>query len=76
MNEVFFPLAENSADGIGSCFYINHQAQTRFHETNQVCLDSTTRGSIRSPFSQRDPEYNLLMGVLNFLYITNNTNTQ
>jgi hypothetical protein len=29
------------------------------------------RGSLRSPFSKRDPEYNLLYGALNFLYITN-----
>jgi hypothetical protein len=39
----------------------------------QICLDSSNRGSLRSPFSQRDPEYNLLKGVLNFLYITTDT---
>jgi hypothetical protein len=42
----------------------------RFHETNQVCLDSSSRGSLRSPFSRRDPEINLLIGALNFLYLT------
>ena len=74
MNEVFFPQKENSSNGIGSCYYINHNGQTRFHETNQVCLDSTSRGSVRSSFSRRDPEYNLLRGALNFLYITDDTN--
>jgi hypothetical protein len=37
-------------------------------------LDSTSRGSVRSSFSRRDPEYNLLRGALNFLYITDDTN--
>jgi hypothetical protein len=31
------------------------------------------RGSLRSPFSKRDPEINLLLGALNFLYITSDT---
>ena len=69
MNEVFFPQTENSATGIGSCYYINPDGQTRYHEANQVCLDSTSRGSIRSSFSRRDPEINLLLGALNFLYV-------
>jgi hypothetical protein len=70
MNEVFFPQGENLTSGIGSCYYINHAGQTRFHETSSVCLDSSSRGSLQSSFSQRDPEYNLLKGALNFLYLT------
>ncbi len=73
-DEVFFPQGENQSSGIGSCYYINHSGKTRFHETNQVCLDSSSRGSLRSPFSGRDPEFNLLVGALNYLYIfTNDT---
>ena len=67
MNEVFFPVMENSASGIGSCYSVNFGAKVRYHETNSVCLGSTNRGSIRSPFSQRDPEYGLLLGAINFL---------
>ena len=70
MNEVFFPQGENSTPGIGSCYYINPDGQTRFHETSQVCLDSSSRGSIRTPFSSRDTEFQLLKGAINFLYIT------
>ena len=35
-----------------------------------ICYLFFPRGSLRSPFSKRDPEYNLLYGALNFLYIT------
>ena len=70
MNEVYFPRTENTATGIGSCYYINHDGKTRFHETNNICLDSSNSGSLRSPFSKRDPEYHLLNGAMNFLYIT------
>ncbi len=67
--EVFFPQGENLASGIGSCYLINHNGNVRFHEANSVCLDSTNRGSLKSPFSQSDPEYNLLMGAINFLKV-------
>ena len=43
MNEVYFPPAENVTHGLGSCYYINHGGKVRFHEINQVCLDSTNR---------------------------------
>jgi hypothetical protein len=43
----------------------------RFIETNQVCLDSSSRGSQRSSFSRRDAEINLLIGALNYAYLNN-----
>ena len=52
---------------MGSCFKINLDGKTRFEDVNDVCLDSYTAGSQRSSFSQRDPEYGLLMGSLDFL---------
>ena len=73
LNEVFFPQSENSSFGIGSCYYINHNGKVRFHEANSVCLDSSSRGSLRSPFNKRDPDYDLVLGVLNFLYLTSST---
>ena len=45
----------------------------RFIETNQVCLDSSSRGSQRSSFSRRDPEINLLIGALNYAYLNSDT---
>ena len=67
MDEVFFPYTSNSAAGIGSCFAINKDAKVTFNEVDDVCLSSYGKGSKRSPFSKRDPEYGLLEGALNFL---------
>jgi len=72
-NEVFFPAGENISSGIGSCYYINPTGKTRFHETNEICLASSTQGSIRSSYGKRDGEFHLLKGATNFLYITSDT---
>ena len=32
MNEVYFPQAENVSLGLGSCYYINHNGKSRYHE--------------------------------------------
>ena len=74
LNEAFFPQSGSSSKGIGSCFLINHNGQTRFHETNQVCLDSSSRGSLQSSFNPRDQEFGLLKGVLDYLYLTSDPN--
>ena len=71
MDEVFFPYKSNSPKGIGSCFAINTDAKVTFNEVDDVCLSLYGKGSKRSPFSQRDPEYGLLMGALNFLEMRN-----
>lgn len=74
MDEVFFPRSENSNHGIGSCFKIKADGKVRFEEANDVCLDSSGKGSLRSSFSRRDPEYDLLLGALDFLHETNADN--
>ena len=71
MDEVFFPEEENSNRGIGSCFKIKPNGKTRFEEVNDVCLDSSGQAGLRSPFSRRDKEYDLLLGALDFLHKTN-----
>ena len=74
MDEIFFPRSENSNHGIGSCFKIKADGKVRFEEANDVCLDSSGKGSLRSSFSRRDPEYDLLLGALDFLHETNADN--
>ena len=54
MDEIFFPRSENSNQGIGSCYRIKPNGKTRFDEVNDVCLDSSGKGSLKSPFSRRD----------------------
>ena len=73
MDEIFFPYKSNSPRGIGSCFAMNADAKVAFNEVDDVCLDLYGKGSMRSPFSQRDPEYGLLMGALNFLETQTNS---
>ena len=73
LDEVFFPspIDDKPRTGslrvMGSCFKINLDGKARFEDVNDVCQDSYTTGSQRSSFSQRDPEYGLLMGSLDFL---------
>ena len=74
MDEVFFPRSENSNHGIGSCYKIKADGKVRFEEANDVCLDSSGKGSLRSSFSRRDQEYDLLLGALDFLHETNADN--
>ena len=74
LDEVFFPRAENSNNGIGSCYKIKPQGNVRFEEANDICLDSSNIGSLRSPFSRRDPEFSLLLGALDFLHSTQSDN--
>jgi hypothetical protein len=40
MNEVYFPQTENVSLGLGSCYYINHNGKSRFHEVtiSKACL--------------------------------------
>ena len=73
MDEVFFPYTSGSPKAIGSCFRINTNAKVNFNEVDDTCLDLYGKGSKRSPFSQRDPEYGLLYGALNFLQIRSST---
>ena len=74
MDEVFFPRAENSNNGIGSCYKIKPNGKVRFEDVNDICLDSSGKGSMRSPFSRRDEEFNLLLGALDFLHSTTSSN--
>ena len=74
MDEVFFPRSENSNNGIGSCYKIKPEGKVRFEEANDICLDSSGKGSLRSPFSRRDSEYELLLGALDFLHETTSDN--
>ena len=74
MDEVFFPRSENSNNGIGSCYKIKPNGKVRFEEANDICLDSSGKGSLRSPFSRRDGEYELLLGALDFLHETTASN--
>ena len=74
MDEVFFPSGENSNRRIGSCYRIKPNAKVRFEDANDVCLDSSGKGSLRSPFSRRDPEFDLLLGALDFLHETTEAN--
>ena len=67
MDEIFFPYESGSAKGIGSCFKVNAPAKATYNEVDDICLASYGKGSKRSPFSKRDPEYGLLEGSLNFL---------
>ena len=69
-DEVFFPRAEHSTQGIGSCFKIKPEGKVQFKDVNDVCLDSSGKGSLRSSFSKRDPETKLLLGALDFLHNT------
>ena len=68
LDEIFFPISSESP-GVGSCFNIKFNGQSRFEEVNDICLDSYSKGSQRSSFSKRDLEYGLLMGTLDFLNI-------
>ena len=74
MDEIFFPHTSTSAKGIGSCFAVNADAKVTYNEVDDVCLSAYGRGSKRSPFSKRDPEYGLLEGALNFLEKDSTTN--
>lgn len=67
MDEIFFPYKSDSAKGIGSCYKVNTGAKATYNEVDDICLASYGKGSKRSPFSKRDPEYGLLEGALNFL---------
>ena len=67
MDEVFFPYTSDSPIGIGSCFAVNTNAKATFDEVEDICLSSYGKGSKRSPFSKRDPEYGLVEAALDFL---------
>ena len=74
MDEVYFPAREGTGEQIGSCYKINADGKARFHDVNDICLDSSSEGSTRYSFSRRDPEYYLLHGALDFLHETNPDN--
>jgi len=38
----------------------------RYYDVDDICLSSSSRGSMRSPFSRRDPEYHLFDAALDF----------
>ena len=38
----------------------------RYSDVDNVCLASSSRGSVKSALNRRDPEYHLLDGFLNF----------
>ena len=40
--------------------------QVRYDDVDDVCLASSSRGSVRSAFNRRDPEFHLLDAFLNF----------
>ena len=69
LDEIYFPYATNSAKAIGSCYSVKSNGQVRYDEVDGVCHDAYGKGSKRSSFSQRDPEYGLLMGALDFANI-------
>ena len=69
LDEVFFPYSSASPKAIGNCFKLKFSGQVRFGEVDDICKDSYGKGSQRSSFSQRDPEYGLLMGAVDFLNI-------
>ena len=69
LDEIFFPYSSTSSKAIGSCFKLKFNGQARFGEVDDICKDSYGKGSQRSSFSQRDPEYGLLRGALDFLNI-------
>ena len=69
MDEVFFPFATNSPKGIGSCYAVKLDGQARLHDVDDLCLDSYGKWTMKSPFSKRDAEYDLLNGMLNFLEV-------
>jgi len=73
MNEVFFPQGENISRGMGSCYYINHNGAAKYHEVSDICLGSTSSGSLRGPLSLHDPESTFLKAAIDYLYVTNDT---
>ena len=38
----------------------------RYSDVDNICLASSSRGSVKSALNRRDPEYHLLDGFLNF----------
>ena len=66
VNEVFYTYPLSSPKGIASCFLIVPHAQVTFEEVEDACLDSSGLGSNKYAFNQKGPEYDLLMGTLNY----------
>ena len=38
----------------------------RYPDVDNICLASSSRGSVKSALNRRDPEYHMLEGFLNF----------
>ena len=66
-DELFFPYVSGSPAAFGSCHAIKFNGNSRFGETDEICLSNYGKGSRRSSNSQRDVEYGLFKGAVDFL---------
>ena len=67
-DELFFPYASNSPTAFGTCHAIKFNGKSRYAETDNTCLNNYGKGSKRSSSSQRNVDYGLFMGALDFLH--------
>ena len=66
LEEVYFPEDDSSGKMIGSCFRVQSQGNARYFDLDDICLASSSQGSVRASFSRRDPEFHLLEAYIDF----------
>ena len=68
LEEVYFPEDDSSGKMIGSCFRVQSQGNARYFDLDDICLASSSQGSVRASFSRRDPEFHLLEAYIDFYF--------
>lgn len=49
-------------------FVLQTEGNARYYDLDDICLGSSSQGSIRASFSRRDPEYRLLEAYIDFYH--------
>ena len=66
LEEVYFPEDASSGKMIGSCFRVQSQGNARYFDLDDICLASSSQGSVRASFSRQDPEFHMLEAYIDF----------
>ena len=59
-------IIEKQGFANSNCKILQLNGAVRYSDVDNVCLASSSRGSVKSALNRRDPEYHLLDGFLNF----------
>ena len=73
LEEVYFPEDASSGKMIGSCYRVQSQGNARYFDIDDICLGSSSQGSVRASFSRRDPEFHLLEAYIDYYIHTTDT---